>query len=108
MVTVLIPNRAQTAMISMGKWPAGFDPYELDNELRKIVESHGGTYITILPDYRDIPNPEHGFVPVDGHPNPEGHALIASLLARKLTSDVLPALDADSKTSLKQGKGDNR
>jgi len=108
LVTVLVPIRAQAAMISMGKWPAGYDPYKLDYELRKIVQSHGGIYISILPYYRSIANPEQGYYPVDGHPNPEGHALIASLLARELTSGALPALKAKSQLRLEQGKGDRR
>ena len=32
----------QAAMISTGKWPDGYDPYALDQELRSIIESHGG------------------------------------------------------------------
>jgi len=93
-VVLLLPNRAQTAMISMGTWPAGYDPYNLDNELRRIVESHGATYITILPDYRGIPNPEQGYFPMDQHPNSEGHALIARFLAKALTGGAVPGLAA--------------
>jgi len=107
-VAMLAPNQAQVAMISMGKWPAGFDPYKLDSEVRSIIESHGGIYLSILPDYRSIPNPEQGFFPVDGHPNPEGHALIASLLAKELTSGAVPALKARSTMQSKQAKGDDR
>jgi len=91
LVVVLVPLRAQAAMISMGQWPKGYDPYKLDNELRSIIESHGGIYITILPDFRSIPNPEKAYFPVDGHPNDEGHALIAGLLAKKLARGALPA-----------------
>jgi len=108
LVAMLAPYPAQVAMISMGKWPADYDPYKLDSEVRSIIESHGGIYITILPDYRTIPNPERGFFLVDGHPNPEGHALLASLLASELTSGAVPALKVNSKISLKQGKGDDR
>ncbi len=92
LVAVLVPNRVQVAMISMGKSPAGYDPYELDNELRSIVTSHGGIYVDILPDYRSISNPEHGYFPVDGHPNAEGHAMIARLLAKALTDGAVPDL----------------
>ena len=42
-VAVLLPNRAQVAMISMGEWPAGYDPYKLGDDLRTIITSHGGT-----------------------------------------------------------------
>ena len=93
LVTVLLPLRAQVAMISMGTWPAGYDPYKLDNELHSIVTSHGGTYLDILPDYRDIPNPEKGFY-IEGHPNALGHALITRLLAKALTNGPVPTLNA--------------
>jgi hypothetical protein len=92
LVVVLVPDRAQAAMISMGEWPAGYDPYKLGEEVRTIVVSHGGTYIDILPDFRNIPNPEQYYLPVDGHPNAEGHAIIAGLLARELTSGAIPEL----------------
>jgi hypothetical protein len=89
---VFVPNRAQAAMISMGEWPAGYDPYKLDNELRVIITRHGGTYIDILPDFRTIPNPERYYFPVDGHPNSSGHAIISKLLAKALTRDSAPSL----------------
>ena len=54
LVAALLPQRAQAAMISRSRWPAGFDPYKLDNELRSMVVSHGGTYVDILPDFRNI------------------------------------------------------
>jgi hypothetical protein len=89
---VLVPQRAQAAMISMGNWPAGYDPYKLDDELRTIVLGHGGSYIDIFPDIRDIPNPEQYYFPVDGHPDGAGHAMISRLLAKELTSGAIPAL----------------
>jgi hypothetical protein len=103
---VFVPERAQAAMISMGEWPAGFDPYRLDEELRAIITRHGGTYIDILPDYRNIPNPEKGYLPVDGHPNANGHATISKLLARELTGGAVPALKdlSQQRTALEQGR----
>jgi hypothetical protein len=92
LVAVLVPNRAQAAMISMGEWPAGYDPYELSDEIRRIVVSRGGTYIDILPAYREIANSEQGYFPVNGHPNAGGHATIAKLIARELTGGAVPAL----------------
>ncbi len=95
LVVVFIPDRTQAAMISlMGKWPEGFDPYKLDNELRSIIICHGGTYIDILPDFRTIPNPQLGYFAVDGHPNADGHATIAKFLSAKLVDGSVPGLTA--------------
>jgi hypothetical protein len=93
-IGVLVPNRAQAAMISMGEWPPGYDPYKLDNELRAIITSHGGTYIDILPYFHKIPNPEKGYFPVDGHLNAKGYAMIADMLSYEFTSGAIPALKA--------------
>jgi hypothetical protein len=98
-VAVLVPNRAQAAMISEGKWPEGYDPYKLDHALRDVVVRNGGTYLDILPDYSTIPSPEQNYFPVDGHPDSDGHAVIAKLLTRELSakfkSGAIPAAKPD-------------
>lgn len=91
---VYVPNRAQAAMISMGKWAAGYDPYKFGEELRAIITRHGGTYIDILPGFRSLPNPGQYYFPVDGHPDARGHAIISGFLAREITSGAVPALKA--------------
>ena len=105
-VAALLPQRAQTSMISRGEWPAGFDPYKLDHELRSMIESHGGTYVDILPDFRNIPNPELGFFPLDVHPNADGHVLISGMLARELINGAAPILriTPQQKAALEQGR----
>jgi hypothetical protein len=105
LVAVLVPERAQAAMISMGEWPTGFDPYKLDNELRSMVISHGGTYIDILPALRHILNPEKGYFSVDGHPDAHGHAMISGLLATELTSGAVPALKVATRSQAASGQG---
>jgi hypothetical protein len=95
-VATFAPNRAQAAMISLGEWPAGFDPYRLDEQLRSIITSHGGMYLDILPEYRLLPSPEHLYYPLDGHPDAAGHAALAGLLANALGSAV-PELRAASR-----------
>jgi hypothetical protein len=105
LVATLIPNRGQAAMISAGEWPAGYDPYKLDNELRTIIESQGGTYIDILPDFRTLPDPEQHYYPVDGHPDPDGHAMIAGFLAKALTGGAVPTLTSVPTSFKSSGKG---
>jgi hypothetical protein len=94
LVAVMVPNRAQAAMVSMGDWPRGFDPFRLDQELRSITVSHGATYIDILPEFRTTPSPERHYYPIDGHPDADGHALIARFIAKKLSAGPVPALRA--------------
>lgn len=94
LVVVFIPSRVQAVMVSMGQWPAGYDPYQLDNELRTIVERHQASYIDTLPLLRNLPSPEDFYYPADGHPDAAGHAAISDLLARQLTSGAVPAFSA--------------
>lgn len=94
-VVVLLSGRAHATILSTGDWPTGYDPYRLDNDLRSIITSHGGTYLDILPDFREIPDPGQYFWPLDGHhPNVEGHRIIAELLVKEFTSGAIPALKA--------------
>ena len=105
-VAVLLPNRAQAAMISAGEWPSGYDPYKLGQEVRTIVEAHGGTYIDVLPNFRTIPNPERHYLPIDGHPDASGHAIISGLLAEALTTGKVSVLKAATppQIALRQGR----
>jgi hypothetical protein len=105
LVAVLVPNRAQAAMISMGEWPAGYNPYKLDSEIGSIIMSHGGTYIDILPDFRGIPNPEKYYFPVDGHPDADGHRIISELLAKALTGGAVSALRIAAQPQAAQEQG---
>jgi hypothetical protein len=104
-VAVLVPNRAQAAMISMGEWPVGFDPYRLNRELRSIITSYGGTYIDILRDFRDIPNPERYYNPMNVHPDAGGHAIIADFLAKELSGGIVSELKAAVQPQATSGTG---
>jgi hypothetical protein len=99
-VAVMVPLRAQAAMISRGEWPGGFDPYNVDHRLNSIIVSHGGTYIDILPDFRNIPNPEQYYFPVDGHPDAGAQAIFARLVASKFAAGVVPGLEAGVATQV--------
>ena len=95
-VAVLVPNRAQAAMISMGEWPQGYDPYKIDEELRGNITSRGGIYADIFSGFCTMANPEDHYLPVDGHPDAEGHAIITNLLAQQLTNGAIPELRAQA------------
>lgn len=105
LVAVFVPNRAQAAMVSLGKWPTGYDPYKLDDELRTFIVSHGGNYIDIMPSFRSVPNPEQHYFPVDGHPDADGHAMISRFLAKALTSGEVPALRSVAAPQIVVAKG---
>jgi hypothetical protein len=96
LVTVLMPTRETAAMVSMGTWPQGFDPYRFDRELRKIVEKNGGMYLDILPEFGKVPNAEQYYLPVDGHPTRAGQELLAQLLAREVTNGSVSQLTPKS------------
>lgn len=102
LVVVYLPNRAQTDMISSGTWPSGYDPFWLDQQLRSMVTSHGGTYLDILPSMKGAASADRDFFPVDGHPNAQGHALFARLIAQQLTSGAIPALRAQQPSGKEQ------
>jgi hypothetical protein len=105
-VAVFLPNRAQAAMISTNSWPPGYDPYKLDDELRTVIEAHGGTFVDVLPDFRSEPDPWKCYFPVDGHLNTKGHAIVSRMLAKKLTAGAVPlfTMAAHPQSMLAQGK----
>ena len=104
LVIVYVPNHAQAEMVAMGEWPSGYDPYALDDKLRGMAQADGDTYLDILPEYRNVPVAEiqQDYLPVDGHPNAGGQALIARLIAGQLTRGAVPELKAKSVTGAAQ------
>jgi hypothetical protein len=85
-VGTMLPQRAQAAMISSAQWPAGFDPYQVGDDVRAMIERHGGTYVDVLHGFRNVPNPEQHYFPVDGHVDADGHAIMSHLLADALVA----------------------
>ncbi|MEJ0005472.1 MAG: hypothetical protein WDM77_03570 [Steroidobacteraceae bacterium] len=69
LIVTFAPNRPQAAMVSLGEWPPGFDPYILDTQLRETITRLGGTYVDILPDFRKLPGAERLYYPMDGPPH---------------------------------------
>jgi hypothetical protein len=93
-VVVMLPQRAQAAMISRNQWPAGFDPYRIGEEIRAVVLRQHATYVDALHGFRDVPHAERAFLPVDGHINDEGHAIAARVLAEGLAHEFAAPVPA--------------
>jgi hypothetical protein len=91
---VFWPNATYAAVLSQAEWPAGIDPFSLDNELRSVFVNRGVIYIDVLPDYRNILNPQAGYLPYDGHPNADGNVTFSGMLAKELTNGAVPELKA--------------
>lgn len=101
-VVTVVPHGAEATMISMGKWPTGSDPFALGDEVRSIVERHGGIYVDILHRFQSIPNPERYFLAVDGHPTAEGYRVLTTLLDKGLTGGAVPALRACGESGVRR------
>jgi hypothetical protein len=84
LVAVMLPSRAQAAMLAMDHPPPSYDSYKLDQELRQEIVADGGIYLDVLPVYAKIPNPQRDFFPVDGHPDAQGQRVISDILANVL------------------------
>jgi hypothetical protein len=97
-IAVFVPDAQLAAIISKGDWPAEDDPFKLDHELGASIIRHGGIYLDILPDYQNDPNSEKGYFRFNGHPDAAGHAKIAKMIAREITSGAVPALRATAQT----------
>lgn len=87
-----IPDRAGALMISSRTWPAELDPFAFGEQIRSITLRHGAVYLDLLDSFRRQPAAEQLYYTVDGHLNGDGHALIARLLADRITTGFVPAL----------------
>jgi hypothetical protein len=96
LVVVVLPRHAQAVMIASGDWPSTLDPFAFGEQIKPIVEREGGVYIDILPDFRNLPHIHNGFYPVDPHLNVAGHAMVAGVLEKALTSGPVPELRAQA------------
>jgi hypothetical protein len=94
MAVAFAPDREQAAMISLGEWPKDFDPYGIDERVRRLVEADGGTFIELLPRFREVPDSQRLYLPLDGHPTVAGYAFLSDALTAQLTAGTIPALGA--------------
>lgn len=99
-----LPVRGQAAMISMGQWPDGYDPYRVGEDIRSLAGKYGATYIDVLRGFREVPNPELDFLPIDGHPTADGYRILSGMIAQQLTDGTVTALKATSQPETRRSK----
>jgi len=99
-----VPDRAEASLISARDWPLDVDPFAFGRRVRSAAESHGCVYLDLLPAFRNVPAAGRLYYPVDGHVNSNGDALIARLLADRLTNGIFPSLKKDE-AELPAGRG---
>lgn len=103
LVVSMLPLRSQAVMISAQEWPTGFSPYQSSDYVRPVVESNGGVFLDILPNFRNISEAGSYFYPVDGHPNPAGHRILSTMLAEALMRGPLAGHEQIAPTSQAHG-----
>ena len=95
-VVIALPRHAQAVMIAANVFPSGLNPYSFGDQLKEVVENAGGVYIDVLREFRNVPNVNSAFYPVDQHLTVAGHAIFANAIAKGLTSGAIAALSAPS------------
>jgi hypothetical protein len=91
-VFTALPRHAQVVMISRGVAPPGVNPYSFGDQIKAVADKNGGTYIDILEQFRNVPNVNGAFYPVDQHVTVPGHRLLAQMIAKGLTQGASPVI----------------
>ena len=91
-VFTALPRHAQVVMIARGVAPPGVNPYSFGDQIKAVVEQNGGTYIDTLQQFRNVPDVNRAFYPVDQHMTVLGHQLIAQMIATGLTQGANPVI----------------
>jgi hypothetical protein len=96
LVVIALPRHAQAVMIAADAAPAGLNLFAFGDQLQRIVERNGGIYVDVLREFRDLPNVNSAFYPVDQHLTVAGQAMVADIIAKGLSSGKIPALSQTS------------
>lgn len=100
-IIVFAPQRAQAGLVAQAgpggeAAPAGFDALVLPRALAAVAAAHGAVFVDSDAEIARGTPTEHLFYPVNGHPNGEGHRLIAQSLVRRLVAPDVPGFAACS------------
>lgn len=95
LIVTLLPSRPQTIMLAEHDWPAGYDPHLLGRLVKRVVVAHDARYVDMTRDVAGQANAGDLFFPVDEHLPPEGHTMLARMLADALVrSNAIPPVGA--------------
>ena len=93
-VVVFMPSRVEAALSTSRAVPAGVHPFQLGQAVARIARRHRAAFVDLTRLASGMPNvADRAYYPVDGHPNGQGHALIASGVERALVTQV-PAFES--------------
>jgi hypothetical protein len=67
------------------------------------VEKNGGIYVDVLREFRDVPNVNSAFYPVDQHLTVAGQVMVANIIAKGLSSGKIPPLSRNSAPAAASG-----
>jgi hypothetical protein len=83
-VLVLTPQRIQAALSDPAGRPPGVDPDALGRRIGEIAKAHNIDFVDTYDAFRQQPESEKLFYPVDGHMTPDGHKVVADATIKAL------------------------
>ncbi len=93
MIVLFTPARAQAILSATASAPKGIDPFALGRAIGDIARENHAGFVDVTQTARGTAKVADDFYPVDGHPNDQGHALIAGALGQALVTQA-PAFAA--------------
>ncbi len=92
-IVAFMPSRAEAALAAGKDRPPRLDPFALGWALARIARVHDAQFVDVTQAARDVPGVANAdYYPVDGHPNGQGHAMIADALEMALVGGT-PAFE---------------
>jgi hypothetical protein len=93
-VVVALPRHAQAVMIAANISTPGLNLYAFGDQLQRIAAKNGALYLDVLHEFRNVPDVNGAFYPVDQHLTVAGQAMVAEMIAKALTKSPIAALSA--------------
>ena len=88
LIVVLMPSRAQAALAADGADRHGAHPFAFGRALSAIADRDKVDFVDLTRQIRHLPDPSSLFFTINGHPNGDGAAALASAVEPALVDDV--------------------